>query len=163
MLLGLYIVLAIVTVVYMVLSARMDLRERQIYTTPCFFLTLSWWLYLFNMGIFDWKILVIWFVVHYVLYRLFNHFRIWGAGDSDVFLLLSNILLVVIGERGYWTVLFTECVCIVMALAIAILVAIFEFRGKEEQVNLHSKVAVVPGFAVVVIILLGFGLLGRLV
>ena len=160
---GFYMLLATTTIIYMVLSARMDLRERQIYTTPCFFLTLSWWAYSLNVGMFDWKILTMWLVFHYVLYRMFNHFRIWGAGDSDVFLLLSNVLVAVLGERGWLTVLFAECVCVVMALAVAILIAIFEFRTKDEKVDLHSKVAVVPGFAVVVILVLIFGFMGRVV
>lgn len=163
MLFVLYVLLAVVTTIYLFMSARMDLKERQIYTMPCFLLTLSWCVYLLDMQVFDWRHLVLYWFFHHVLWRLFNHFKVWGAGDSDVFLLLCNVLLAVLGAKSWVVILIAECVCVITALASAILVAVLEFRQKEKGIDLYSKVAVVPGFAIVIIALLIFGLLGRMV
>lgn len=163
MLMFLYVLLMVVTTIYLVSSAKMDIRERQVYTLPCFFLTLSWGLYILNMEVFIWQELVLYWLLIHVVWRLFNHFKVWGEGDSDVFLLLSNIVLATLWQNNWIVILIGVCICLISSLAMAILISIFEFEEKELSIGLDSKVAVVPGFAVVMIFLMIIGFVGRLV
>ena len=155
-------ILAVVTVVYLVLSARMDFKERKIYTFPSILLSLAWVSYLFSTGEHTWKFLVCYVLFNVFAYMLFNHIKIWGAGDSDIFLLLSNVLLAVVGPTSGWNILFLECIAIIGVMVVAIILGCIESKVKKEKICLESKVAVVPGFAFVITILLLIGVVGRM-
>ena len=163
MLMVLYVMLSMVTMVYLTCSARMDLKERQIYTMPCFFLTLAWGIYLIDINAFVWQELILFWLLIHVVWRLFNHFKVWGEGDSDVFLLLSNIVLATLWKNSWGEVLIGLCVSLVASLAVAILIGVLEYGVKAQSISVGSKVAVVPGFAVVMIFLMIIGFLGRVV
>ena len=163
MLMFLYVVLSIVTFVYLILATKMDLKERQIYTMPCFFLTISWSLYLLDTEAFVWQELVLYWLLIHVLWRLFNRYKVWGEGDSDIFILLCNVILATLWSGSWVTILIADCVCLICALAVAILVAVFEYGDMNLRLEPDSKVAVVPGFSVVICCLLIFGFIGRVI
>ena len=86
----LYIILAIVTVIEIVLTARMDIKERKIYTFPIFMISLSWLSYLFSTREYTWQFLLCYGIFNLSAWLLFNQIKMWGEGDSDLFLALSN-------------------------------------------------------------------------
>lgn len=158
----LFIILAVVTVVYLVLSARMDFKERKIYTFPGIMLSLSWVSYLFSTGEHTWQFMVCYVLFNASAWMLFNRMKIWGAGDSDIFLLLSNVLLAVVGPTSGWNILFLECIAIIGVMVAAIIFGCIESKVKKVKISLKSKVAVVPGFAFVITVLLLIGVVGRI-
>ena len=158
----LFMILAVVTIIYLVLSAWMDLRERKIYSFPGIMLSLSWLSYLFSTGEHTWQFLVCYTVFHAMVWLLLNRFKVWGAGDSDVLLLLSNVLLALTGPIRGWEILFLECTAFIGILDIAIIVGFIESKIKKTEFSLKTKAAVVPGFAVVISVLLVIGIIGRI-
>lgn len=158
----LFMILAVVTIIYLVLSARMDLKERKIYTFPGIMLSLSWLSYLFSTGEHTLQFLVCFALFNASAWFLFNRMKIWGAGDSDVFLLLSNVLLAIVGPTSGWRILFLECIAIIGVMAAAIIFGCIESKLKKEKLSLKSKVAVVPGFAFVTVVILLVGMVGRI-
>ena len=158
----LFMILAVVTIIYLVLSAWMDLKERKIYSFPGIMLSLSWLSYLFSTGEHRWQFLVCYTIFHVALWFLFNRLKMWGAGDSDVFLLLSNVLLALTGPISGWRILFLECTALIGILDIAIIVGFIESKIKKSEFSLKTKAAVVPGFAVVISVLLVIGIIGRI-
>ena len=159
----LYIILALVTVIEIVLTARMDIKERKIYTFPIFMISLSWLSYLFSTREYTWQFLLCYGIFNLSAWLLFNQIKMWGEGDSDLFLALSNILLATVGNVGGCTILFLECMSLIYVMAMAICIGFIESRVKKEKLNLHSKVAVAPGFAVVIIVILVVGVIGRII
>lgn len=158
----LFMILAVVTIIYLILSARMDFKERKIYTFPGIMLSLSWLSYLFSTGEHTWQFLVSYALFNVSAWFLFNRMKIWGAGDSDVFLLLSNVLLAVVGPTSGCNILFLECIAIIGVMAVAIICGCIESKLKKEKISLKSKVAVVPGFAFVITVVLVIGAIGRI-
>ena len=158
----LFMILAIVTIIYLFLSAGMDLRERKIYSFPGIMLSLSWLSYLFSTGEHTCQFLVCYTVFHATIWFLLNHFKVWGAGDSDVFLILGNVLLALTGTISGWRIIFLECIALISILTIAIIVGFIESKIKKTEFSLKTKAAVVPGFTVVISVLLATGIIGRI-
>ena len=158
----LYMIIAIVTIIEFVMMARMDIKERKIYTFPMIMLSIAWLSYLFSTEEYAWQFLVCYTLFNLSSKFLFNRMKIWGAGDSDAFLVLSNVLLAVTGPVSGWMILFLECIAIMGVMAAAIVIGFVESKIKKEKLNLKSKVAVVPGFAVVITVLLIIGVVGRI-
>lgn len=159
----LYIILAVVTIIEIVLTARMDIKERKIYTFPIFMMSLSWLSYLFSTREYTWQFLFGYAALNLSAWLMFNRIKMWGEGDSDLFLALSNILLATVGNVGGSTILFLECMAIFFVMAFAIIIGFVESEVKKEKLKLSSKVAVAPGFAVVIIVILIIGVIGRII
>lgn len=159
----LYIPIVVLTIIYMIQSACMDIKEKKIYSNLCLMLAFDWALYL--MYAFGWNklILLAYWAVHIVLYFIFNKFHVWGAGDSDMWMLLMNVHLAVFGPRSVCEMVIGECMCLVATLGIAIVISFIESKVKKEKFNKHYKAAVAPGFAVVISILMAAGLVWRII
>lgn len=153
-----YFVLSFITVIILTLVAAQDFRERMIYSFPVLILTVIWMIYsiFFYWGrmrfvVFAWAITV-------VLYMAYKIFHIWGDGDSDVFLLFTGIILCTFKIDNLLQFGFLICVFLVAAQLISFIAGVIEAGIKNRKLNRDSGLAVVPGFAMVLIIMIIYGI-----
>ena len=153
-----YFVLSFITVIILTLVAAQDFRERMIYSFPVLILTVIWMIYsiFFYWGrmrfvVFAWAITV-------VLYMAYKIFHIWGDGDSDVFLLFTGIILCTFKIDNLLQFGFLICVFLVAAQRISLIAAVIAAGIKNRKLNRDSGLAVVPGFAMVLIIMIIYGI-----
>ena len=153
-----YFVLSFITVIILTLVAAQDFRERMIYSFPVLILTVIWMIYsiFFYWGrmrfvVFAWAITV-------VLYMAYKIFHIWGDGDSDVFLLFTGIILCTFKIDNLLHFGFLICVFLVAAQLISLIAGVIEAGIKNRKLNRDSGLAVVPGFAMVLIIMIIYGI-----
>lgn len=153
-----YFVLSFITVIILTLVAAQDFRERMIYSFPVLILTVIWMIYsiFFYWGrmrfvVFAWAITV-------VLYMAYKIFHIWGDGDSDVFLLFTGIILCTFKIDNLLQFGFLICVFLVAAQLISLIAGVIEAGIKNRKLNRDSGLAVVPGFAMILIIMIIYGI-----
>ena len=153
-----YFVLSFITVIILTLVAAQDFRERMIYSFPVLILTVIWMIYsiFFYWGrmrfvVFAWAITV-------VLYMAYKIFHIWGDGDSDVFLLFTGIILCTFKIDNLLQFGFLICVFLVAAQLISLIAGVIEAGIKNRKLNRDSGLSVVPGFAMVLIIMIIYGI-----
>ena len=153
-----YFVLSFITVIILTLVAAQDFRERMIYSFPVLILTVIWMIYsiFFYWGrmrfvVFAWAITV-------VLYMAYKIFHIWGDRDSDVFLLFTGIILCTFKIDNLLQFGFLICVFLVAAQLISLIAGVLEAGSKNRTLNRDSGLAVVPGFAMVLIIMIIYGI-----
>ena len=153
-----YFVLSFITVIILILVAAQDFRERMIYSFPVLILTVIWMIYsiFFYWGrmrfvVFAWAITV-------VLYMAYKIFHIWGDGDSDVFLLFTGIILCTFKIDNLLQFGFLICVFLVAAQLISLIAGVIEAGIKNRKLNRDSGLAVVLGFAMVLIIMIIYGI-----
>ena len=158
----LYIGLMIVTLIYVVSSAVMDVRERQIYTFPALMLSLAWFSYMAGTNEYEIKYLVAYGLFNVSLWFVFNRFKVWGAGDSDIFLVASNVLLAVVGPVSGYKIVMYECVLVIGVMIFSMFIGYIESKVKKEKLTKYSNIAVVPGFAFVMTVLMFAGLFWRM-
>lgn len=158
----LYIGLMVVTLVYVLSSAVMDVVERQIYTFPALLLSIAWFSYIAGTDEYSSKYLLAYGLFNIALWFIFNRFKLWGAGDSDMFLVASNVLLAVVGPVSGYRIMMYECLMVIGIMMFSIFVGFIESKVKKERLTRNSNVAVVPGFAFVIITLMFAGLFWRL-
>lgn len=156
-----YFVLSFITVIILTLVAAQDFRERMIYSFPVLILTVIWMIYsiFFYWGrmrfvVFAWAITV-------VLYMAYKIFHIWGDGDSDVFLLFTGIILCTFKIDNLLQFGFLICVFLVAAQLISLIAGVIEAGIKNRKLNWDSGLAVVPGFAMVLIIMIIYGIIRK--
>lgn len=89
-----YLILSIVTGIYLILSSVRDLKERMIYSFPAVVLALAWGIYSVELYENEYGFLLGAWVATVVLWFLFKRFSIWGEGDNDVFLLFAGVYFV---------------------------------------------------------------------
>ena len=85
-------------------------------------------------------------------------FHIWGDGDSDVFLLFTGIILCTFKIDNLLQFGFLICVFLVAAQLISLIAGVIEAGIKNRKLNRDSGLAVVPGFAMVLIIMIIYGI-----
>ena len=150
----LFIGLAIASGIYLLHAGCMDLKERMIYSFPAILLTMVWSVYLLLDGHWNGYVLSAFWMLHLIVYLIMNRLHIWGAGDSDLFLLFANlVMLQARGNNLYQTLMF-ECVSLIIAMVLSLVIGAVEFQVKHKKWELKGKVAVVPGFSMVMILLL---------
>ena len=88
-----YLILSIVTGIYLILSSVRDLKERMIYSFPAIVLALAWGIHSVELYENEYGFLLGAWIATVVLWFLFRRFFIWGEGDNDVFLLFAGVLL----------------------------------------------------------------------
>ena len=158
-----YPVLALATMLYLLLSAYMDFKERAVYSFPGIMLIITWYAAVFFNLKYDWKFVTLYALTNIVLWFFFNRYHIWGAGDSDIFLLMSAIIIAIMPESAMYMLLVYECNSLISVLLIAIGCGVVEAAIKGTSLNLKSGLAVVPGFAAVIGLLLCKGFMGGIV
>lgn len=141
-------ILSIGTIIYVAFSAYQDLKERMIYCVPCYLLIILWGLYLCTLEMWKISFLVVFWGIHGVVYGVMNYFKIWGGGDSDFIFLFANVYLTTVGYANGYVIAVNECICLCIALLMSIAIGWIEGKIKGFDVNLQSKVAVIPGMAI---------------
>ncbi|MDD3138683.1 MAG: hypothetical protein PHX08_06905 [Lachnospiraceae bacterium] len=153
-------VLAIITTIYLIVIAWQDLKERKIYTFPCTMLNALWGIEIEMRLEMPWYVFLGYMAVCMALYALFTFRNIWGAGDSDLFLLFAVIFFSFAGETYTITSLCLEIMLFATALGSALVFAWIEAKVTRTKLNKNSAIAVAPGFAVVMIALIWKGVMG---
>lgn len=171
-----YLVLEVIISIYLILSAKRDLKERKVYSSLS--LGFAWIIVLSTVtdGVFELKTVFVFSIIHMIIFILMNYFHIWGAGDSDVFLLFASIILntySILGSKGMIKIIYTsqfhlvmeviliECLSLAFALSLSVLISKIESKVKRTKLTLKSGIAVIPGLAIVMIGFMMAGVYGR--
>ena len=135
-----FLILAALTIIYLVWAAVMDLKERMIYVFPILILHVAWSSYLLFSGIYSAEFISIFWLINLIVYLILNKFGIWGGGDSDLFLLFGNIVLASGAMTNGCEVAITECMYLCAGLGMSIGIGRIEAGMKRENMKLKSKV-----------------------
>ena len=154
------IILMILTAVYVVLIAWQDLKEREIYTFPCTVLSALWIVENMVVGMQSCGIFLVYVIICFGLSKAFAVKHIWGAGDSDLFFLFTMIYQSYSVGIGKIESICIEVVWFAVAMMTALVIGWIEAKLKKEKLDKSSSIAVVPGFAIVVLILMWKGVSG---
>lgn len=157
-----YLILSIVTGLYLILSSVRDLKERMIYSFPAIVLTLAWGTYSVELYENEYGFLLGAWIATVVLWFLFRRFSIWGEGDNDVFLLFAGVLFCTLRFRTVPFLIFAASNLLALTQIGAVIVSLIEARVKKEKVTSQSKIAVVPGLCIVVLGILLYGICVRM-
>lgn len=154
-------ILVLVTVVALVLLAMQDIKERMIYTAPIIVLYFTWSVYLLltNRNIANY-LAIVW-IMHLVIYIVLNRWNIWGAGDSDMFMLFGNICLYATATIDGISMVIQECIYLSLGLSLSIIISYIERKMKHGTQKSNKDIAVIPGVAIVMIGLMIKGMYGR--
>ena len=127
-----------------------------IYAFPCMTL-IALWAVLCAISTGQFVMIGIAVSVHLAIYLALKITGIWGDGDSDVFLLYGMIFMTMMltgkYEIGITVYMILEIIVMVFALIVSFVVALIEAKIKGQKLTKKSSVAVVPGFAVVIILM----------
>ena len=127
-----------------------------IYAFPCMTL-IALWAVLCAISTGQFVMIGIAVSVHLAIYLALKITGIWGDGDSDVFLLYGMIFMTMMltgkYEIGITMYMILEIIVMVFALIVSFVVALIEAKIKGQKLTKKSSVAVVPGFAVVIILM----------
>ena len=156
-----YAVLTVVTIVLLAAASWQDLKDRMVYAFPILFLQQAWSFYLW-LGT-DWPddFLSRFWLMPLLVSALFAACLIWGGADSDIFLLFGNACLAAGPVANGYAVAVRECLTLALGLILSIFICQIEKRRKKKG-ELPPEVAVIPGPALVIGILLAGGLIWRL-
>ena len=154
---------AIVTAICLVLASFEDLRERMVYTAPIIAIHIMWGVYLWTSGMYTERFLVCFWIIQMLIYITLNCMSIWGVGDSDLSMLLGDICLLACNGANVTTVGMCVCISLATGLILSIIIGRFEFACKGEAFKKDSGLAVAPGMAVVMIVLLIKFLIGTVI
>lgn len=150
----------ILTVIYMLQAGVMDIKEKKIYSFPCLVLTLLWSAYLLLMDVrYDSSYLFSVWIMHVMLITFMNLIHVWGAGDSDVLLLMLNVFLASFNLANPALLVISECAGVAASLSLAFFIGLVEMRIRKISFDLHGKMALVPGFSIVITAVLVFDLI----
>ncbi|MDO5292761.1 MAG: hypothetical protein Q4F05_08425 [bacterium] len=155
------LLLTLVTTIVLVLLARQDIRERMIFTFPIIVLHLIWSAYLLLSNAWSASFLIIFWSIHLVIYVIFNQCNLWGRGDSDVFLLFSNLCLYSVHAVSGYALAIRECVYLCFGLMLSMAIGFIENKIRHKEVKLNGEIAVVPGITLVMICLMLQGICWR--
>lgn len=147
-----------ITIAYLLLVSVQDMRERVIYTFPANALTVVWGVVAIQkMTI---PAIVVGVIAGYLmLYVFFNKLRIWGEGDSDLFLLSSSVFLAVINAKLSIGNIIWQIILFALVLVIALIAGVVEAKVKKTKLDKSSSIALAPGFLVVICAMLMKGVI----
>ncbi len=146
------IVLLSLTIIYAIVCAYTDLKDRSMIFIPS--LILAFIFVIVNFVVIEDKIcILINLVIFVVVAIIFKKKKVWGAGDSDYLILFSQVVAYAFGNDGIIKVLFMECILIGVSLLISIIVGLIECYLKDRKFSGKYKAAALPGFSVTTIVL----------
>ena len=153
------LILAIITAIFLLVSFAQDIKERTVYSFPCLILTDAWAIVMWGVASFTKAEIICFLLVHSSIYLLLRLFKIWGDGDSDIFLLFGNICMAFAKPGSILSFAISECLLMALAVALSLLIGAVEYKVKKRKFSLNGDMAVIPGFAVVMIAVMatGFG------
>lgn len=154
---AIFLAVIVTTAAFLIISFGTDLRERMIYVFPCIMLTLSWGL-MGLVGVHDMTFVMTIILLHMFVFFLMRILKVWGDGDSDMFLLYGAVYaayaIPVLGTHQMCGYFIGEIIGLLVALIISLVIGFIEARIKKQKIEKGSSIAVVPGFAVVMIVLI---------
>lgn len=153
----------IATVICLVFASFGDLRERMVYTAPIIAIHIMWGVYLWTSGMYTERFLVCFWIIQILIYISLNSMSIWGGGDSDLYMLLGDVCMVACNGADATKVGMCVCISLAAGLILSIIIGRFEFAYKGETFEKDSGLAVAPGMAVVMIVLLMKFLIGMVI
>lgn len=154
-----YMLLAFATSIYLILCFVWDIKGREIFTFPCTLLTGLWIVFAVMTNRLSSWTQWLYCLVLIVVFVIFNIKKIWGAGDSDLLMLLGAVYLCQGTGQISLTDFIALCFVIVLILLSAIIVGVIEAKIKNRQLGKDSSIAVAPGFAIVIICIMIGGFL----
>jgi hypothetical protein len=149
-----YVILVFITCAVVLWSAVQDLRERMIYVFPITMLHILWSVYLYSFTEWPKMLLAVFWILHLCLYLVLNRFSVWGSGDSDMFLLFADIVLATSVVMNGYSVAIMECLYLIAGLLISIVIGVIESRIRNRKMAGMNEIAVVPGLAIVMIVVI---------
>ncbi len=152
-------VFSLITIPVVIFLAIEDLLERMVYSFPVLLLAAIWAIYTGFLYKDNLPFLITAWVLAIALYVAFKIGRIWGDGDSDMWLLFVGIILATFKMESVFEFWFTVCVLLIMALAEALITGLIEALIKKRKLNKYLDIAVVPGFTAVIIGILVYRIL----
>ena len=155
------LILAVITALFLLVSFAQDIKERTVYSFPCLILTGAWAIVSWSAASYTKAEIICFLLAHAVLFLLIRLFKIWGDGDSDIFLLFGNICMVFLNPGSTSTLAISESLLVVLAITISLLIGAVEYRIKKRKLSLKGDVAVIPGFSIVMIAVMITGLAER--
>ena len=152
-----FIAIAVATVIFLTVSFTTDIRERMIYAFPCMVLILSWIL-MGVIGIKDTAFVITVLLLHLFVYSIMRILKIWGDGDSDVFLLYGAVYaalaMITLDIKGMSAYRIMELIGMIVALLLSFGIAGIEALIRKEKLGKQRSIAVVPGFSIVMIFMI---------
>lgn len=152
--------LVIITSIYLCAITVQDLRERQIYTFPCSVLTILWVIVNMSIKMEPWYMTTLYMVICVIIAKALDYKHIWGAGDSDLF-----VLFTILYETFRVACFSIESLCLeillfALAMILSLGIAWVEAKIRKEKLGKNSSIAVAPGLAIVTMILMWKGVIG---
>ena len=157
----LMLVMVVVTSIFLIVSFVQDIKERTVFSFPCLVLIDAWAIVLWNVVSYRKAEVICFLVIHSVLFILMKVFKVWGDGDSDMFLLFANICLVCVPASNIIALAITECLLLIASIAISIGIGAIEYRCRKRKFALSGDMAVIPGFSIVLIVVMAIYVIGR--
>lgn len=153
-----YLILSFATILVLVFLAVQDLKERMIFSFPVLFLSVVWAAY----SVLFYKDNPIFLITAWstamTLYMAYRIGGVWGDGDSDLWLLFTGITLCTFDFKNMLQFGFLVCILLVAVQGGALIAGLIEASIKKRKLNRHSDIAVVPGFAFVLIAVIIYGI-----
>lgn len=149
-----YLILSLSTIPVLIFLSVQDFKERMIYSFPVLFLSGGWAMYSVMLYRDNLMLLIPAWTMTIALYAAYKVWSVWGDGDSDMFLLFTGIILCTFDIRNMLQFGFMISIFLVIAQVVALISGIIEAAIKKRKLDRHSDLAVVPGFAVILIMVI---------
>lgn len=153
-----YLILSLSTIPVLIFLSVQDFKERMIYSFPVLFLSGGWAMYSVMLYRDNLMLLIPAWTMTIALYAAYKVWSVWGDGDSDMFLLFSGIILCTFDIRNMLQFGFMISIFLVIAQVVALISGLIEAAIKKRKLDRHSDLAVVPGFAVILITVIIWGI-----
>ena len=144
----------IITLIYMCVCFATDMKDKYVFTFPAIILAIAWFEAgpkMFEGG----REINIAIVINIIVYLLLRVIKVWGDGDSDIFILFAAVygtyylsLGIDFGVLGF---VMGEMGCLLASLVLSLLLGLAEAWSKKEKISGDTRIAVVPGFCITVI------------
>ncbi len=153
-----YLILSLSTIPVLIFLSVQDFKERMIYSFPVLFLSGGWTMYSVMLYRDNLMLLIPAWTMTIALYAAYKVWSVWGDGDSDMFLLFTGIILCTFDIRNMLQFGFMISIFLVIAQVVALISGLIEAAIKKRKLDRHSDLAVVPGFAVILITVIIWGI-----
>ncbi len=155
------LILAVLTAVFLIVSFVQDIKERTVFSFPCLILTDAWAIVLWSTVSYTKAEIICFLLAHSSIYLLLRLFKIWGDGDSDVFLLFGNVCMVFVKAGSILSLAISECLLLAGAVSLSLFIGAVEYKLRKRKFSLKGDMAVIPGFSLVMIAVMISGYAGR--
>lgn len=153
-----YFSLALATIPVLVFLAAQDLKERMIYSFPVLFLSGAWAAHSVILYKDNPIFLITAWSATIALFTAYKISGMWGDGDSDMWLLFTGVILSTFELKNMLQFGFVVCILLVGVQGIALIAGLIEAAIKKRKLDRHSDIAVVPGFAMILIMVILYGI-----